>query len=109
MGVELCARYTQNHNSSVHDDMVLMHYGAAAHRANYVKEWLKRQNIRVLPWPSTSPDLNIIENFWNLLKEEIGPLNHVGPNQKEKLTRVVTEAWERLRSKPRILTKLYGS
>jgi len=92
-----------------HDDMVLMHDGAAAHRANYVKEWLKRQNIRVLPWPSTSPDLNIIENFWNLLKEEIGPLNHVGPNQKEKLWEIITAAWDRLGERMDVIKNLYES
>lgn len=92
-----------------HPDMIFQHDGAPAHRAIMIKEWLSSEDVEVLKWPAQSPDINPIENLWNMLKEEIGPLNHIGPNQKEELTGVVTEAWEKLRNKPRILTKLYGS
>ena len=92
-----------------HQNMIFQHDGAGPHRANTVTQWLDANNIEVLKWPAQSPDLNLIENLWNMLKEEIGPLNHIGPNQKEELVRTVNEAWDRLRRKPRILTKLYGS
>jgi hypothetical protein len=92
-----------------HDNMIFQQDGAGPHRANIVRDWLAENNIEKLQWPASSPDLNPIENLWNMLKEEIGPLNHIGPNQKEELVKVVKDAWERLRRKPRILTKLYGS
>ena len=89
--------------------MIFQQDGASPQRAKTVKAWLASEDIEVLKWPARSPDLSPIENLWNMLKEEIGPLNHIGPNQKEELTQVVTEAWERLRNKPRFLTRLYGS
>ena len=92
-----------------HPNMVFQHDGAGPHRANIVKDWLRENDIEVLTWPAQSPDLNLIENLWNMLKEEVGPLNHIGPNQKEELVEVVNEAWSRIKRKRTVLTKLYNS
>ena len=45
--------------------------GATAHTAYYTKEWFNDNNIKTIPWPPYSPDLNPIENIWAWIDREL--------------------------------------
>lgn len=60
---------------------IFMQDGAPCHTAKSVKKFLNDNNILLLDWPGNSPDLNPIENTWELLKREIS---------KEKITNKTT-------------------
>ena len=86
-----------------HENHSFMHDNASVHTAVAVTRYLETQNIKTLRWPSGSPDLNPIENFWNLLKDEIGEIDirAVRGNAEDKrqwLFEQTTEAWNRLQA-----------
>ena len=36
---------------------------AAVHTSKFMRNWFKTKNIKVLDWPTKSPDINPIENL----------------------------------------------
>ena len=66
-----------------------MHYPAPCHNSKKHRTSLECYGILILKWPRNSPEINFIENVWNVMKKEIG--NQL-PCKKEMLKRVC-EAW----------------
>ena len=52
-----------------HGTAILMHDNARPHVARICRQFLKRNNVNVLPWPAVSPDMNPIEHIWDTLVE----------------------------------------
>ena len=69
----VCIPHLQNNGR-----MRLMHYGAPSHTARATRAFLQANRINALPWPFLSPDLNPIENIWDVIAQKIRsrvPLN----------------------------------
>lgn len=62
------------------------------HVSRRALEWFAAHNIRVLEWPSCSPDMNIIEHVWNNIKMRLAARS-VRPNNMAELKAAVTEEW----------------
>ena len=69
---------------------VFQHDNDPKHMAKATKEWLKKKHIKVLEWPSQSPDLNPIENLWRELKLRGAKRQ---PRNLKDLERICKEEW----------------
>ncbi|KAJ8708274.1 hypothetical protein PYW07_010399 [Mythimna separata] len=62
------------------------------HTSRVVRNWLEQQpDIRTVPWPSRSPDLNPIENLWGIMVQKWDNRNE---RTKENLVAHVDRVWE---------------
>ncbi|GFV22752.1 transposable element Tcb1 transposase [Trichonephila clavipes] len=52
---------------------------ACPHCVNIVDECLQSQNITRMNWPAYSPYLNPIQHVWDMLREELKPVNPLPP------------------------------
>lgn len=60
------------------------------HSSKVVKDWFLKENTKVLDWPAQSPELNPIENLWNVVKNEISQRNF---KNAEELWMGIQDAW----------------
>ena len=63
------------------------------HVAKSTQKWFSSHKLKVLPWPSQSPDLNPIENLWGELKRRV---HERGPRTLDDLERLCKEEWSKI-------------
>jgi len=61
---------TSSKNTSL-KDFTFQQDNAPPHRSKLLQNYFIENQIKVLPWPSQSPDLNPIENIWSLISKEL--------------------------------------
>ncbi|KAI4293531.1 hypothetical protein PAPHI01_2805, partial [Pancytospora philotis] len=93
------------HNTN-HLEIVLQQDNDPKHTSARAKSFINSNSIRLLPWPSYSPDLNLIENVWSIMKRRLDNM-YPKPTGKEELKAAIEWQWYHL--SPAYIKKLYGS
>ncbi|KAH7933766.1 hypothetical protein HPB49_016967 [Dermacentor silvarum] len=87
----------------------LQQNGASVHTARRVNELLDNLGVHTFEWPARSPDLNIIENVWGLMKKKLSRRTGLTTATAEELWAAIQEEWERIRQLPHYVDSLYDS
>ncbi|GFV40664.1 transposable element Tcb2 transposase [Trichonephila clavipes] len=66
---------------------IFMQDGIPCHTARSIKTFLEEQNIPLLDWLGNSPDMNTIEDVWELMKREVA--KDVITNKTQILERII--------------------
>lgn len=79
---------------------------APCHKSKRSMDFLRSENIRVLPWPAVSPDINPIENLWSIMKRR---LKRLSASSKQAIIANFIEIWYRDRDLTETCKKLVES
>ncbi|KAH7948845.1 hypothetical protein HPB49_002790 [Dermacentor silvarum] len=82
---------------------------APIHTSKAVQQMLDDLGVARLNWPATSPDLNIIENIWGLMKSHLAKKAGLAADNSDALWIAIQEEWDRLRQLPDLVNRLYDS
>jgi transposase InsO family protein len=85
---------------------ILQEDNATAHTSRETTQWKRDNNIPTMNWPPQSPDLNIIENVWRILKIRL-QTRVTRIHNRQELIDAVQEIWQSLT--PMYIKSLYNS
>ncbi len=72
---------------------LFQHDNDPKHTSKATVGFLKKNRVKVIQWPSMSPDLNPIEHLWGILKRQV---EHHSPSSIQSLKEVNLEEWKKI-------------
>jgi hypothetical protein len=87
-------------------DFILQADNDPKHTSKATRSWLKGNHISTLDWPASSPDMNILENLWAHLDNQI-QAHPKKPSNSAELWKILQEEWKNISLE--YIRKLYES
>lgn len=75
------------------ENVIFQQDNAPCHKARLTKDFITDKNLETLKWPPYSPDLNLIENVWGWMKNQV---QKYLPQTKEELIAIIRKSWDDL-------------
>lgn len=75
------------------ENMVFQQDNARPHTARIINEFFDDHDVRVLPWPSVSPDLSPIEHVWDEMERRLRRLPQQ-PSTLRQLRIALLRVWQ---------------
>ena len=91
----ICNKVIPFSNKMYGKNWIFQQDNAPVHTSNITKTFLRDNNIKVLSWPSCSPDLNPIENLWGILTRMVYSNGRQFSTINELKEKIVYE-WDRI-------------
>ena len=88
------------------DKVIFQQDNDPKHTLHIAGDWFQKRKVTVLPWPPSSPDMNIIEHVWDQLDHLIRAQNPL-PRNKDEMWQALQEEWANFPKEA--LDKLYES
>jgi transposase len=86
--------------------VTFQHDLAPCHNSKAVKKLIQENKISMLYWPVNSPDMNLIENLWSILKKLLGKMDC---STEERMVTYVIKMWFHDSGMKNICSKLVQS
>ena len=77
------------------DDVIFQQDNDLKHTSRQAQEWFEENGVTVLPWPASSPDMNLIEHVWDMLDRKVRSRRRL-PSNLDDLWRILQEEWNNL-------------
>ena len=73
--------------------VLFQHDNDPKHTSKASVGFLKKNRVKVLQWPSMSPDLNPIKHLWEILKRQV---EHHSPSSIQSSKEIILEEWKKI-------------